>query len=80
MQDVSGFGHLNHKGRAPGGEIVSGTDAGKDAIQRADQRLIGRNKTANPCHQRNQRRLAHIGTFTAHIGAGNNQHSALGCQ
>ena len=80
MQDIGGFCHLHHKGGAAGGQIVRCTYAGKYAIDRADDRLACRHVAADMGHQYDQRRLAHIGAFTAHVRAGNDQHSALGRQ
>ena len=77
VQDVGGFGHLHHEGRTAGSQIVRRADAGEDAIHRADGGLGGRHVTADVRHQHNQRRLPHIGAFTAHVRAGDDQHAAL---
>ncbi|VTM87515.1 Uncharacterised protein [Raoultella ornithinolytica] len=58
-------------------QVICRADAGKDAIDRADFNFLRRDVAADIGQQRNQRGLPHIGTFTAHIRAGNNQHPAL---
>ena len=77
VQDISGFGHLHHKGRTAGGEIVRRADAGENAIDRTNGRLLRGHEAADTGQQHNQRRLSHIGAFTAHVRAGNHQHAAL---
>ncbi|CNU11946.1 Uncharacterised protein [Salmonella enterica subsp. enterica serovar Bovismorbificans] len=77
MQNVRGFGHLHHKGRTPGGQVIRCADAGKNTVDGADFHVLRRNVTADIGQQGDQCRLPHIGTFTAHIGAGNDQHPAL---
>jgi hypothetical protein len=76
VQNIGGFGHLHHKGRAAAGQVRR-ADAGKDAIDGADLHLLRRDVAADIGQQRNQRGLAHIGTFTAHVRPGDDQHSPL---
>jgi hypothetical protein len=40
MQDGGGFGHFDHEGRAAGGEIVGGADAGEDLVERAENGAV----------------------------------------
>ena len=77
MQDIGGFSHLHHKGRAAAGQVIRRADAGKDAIDRPDLHLLRRDVAADIGQQRNQRGLAHIGTFTAHVRPGDDQHPPL---
>jgi hypothetical protein len=77
MQDVAGFAHLDHEGRLPAREIVTGTDAGEDAVDRADHRVHRRHETADMGEQHDQRVLAHVGALAAHVGAGNDEHPPL---
>ena len=73
MQNRRRFGHLHHEGRTSGSEIVRRTNAREDLIERAERHAAGRNKAADMCHQGDQRRLPHIGRFTAHVRAGDQQ-------
>ena len=77
MQNVGGFGHLDHKGRATARQIVRRTHTGEDTVDRANLNLLRRNVAADVGEQRDKGCLAHIGAFTAHVGAGNDQHSSL---
>ncbi|MNV17170.1 hypothetical protein D3C71_1079530 [compost metagenome] len=80
MQNVGGFGHLDHEGGATAGQIVRRPNTGEDAIDWADLHALCRNVAADISQQGDQRSLAHVGTFTAHIRAGNDQHPTLGRQ
>ena len=40
VQDVGGLGHLHHEGGAPAGEVIGGTDAGEDAVQRCQRTAL----------------------------------------
>ena len=77
MQNIGGFGHLNHKGRTTGRQVIRCAHAGKDAIDRTYLNLLRRNIAADVGQQGDQCGLAHIGTFTAHIRPGDDQHPAL---
>ena len=70
VQDVGGFGHFDHEGGAATGEVVARADAGVDAAQVADARAFGRDVAARAGEDEDERRLAHIGAFAAHVGAG----------
>ena len=74
-QDVGGFAHFDHKGRAVGGQIVGRADAGENLIDGADAGGVGGDEAAGVRQQHDVGDLAHIGGFAAHIGAGN-QHQA----
>ncbi len=77
VQDGGGFGHFDHEGRAPGGEIVGGADAGENAVERTEDAAVSRHVTADVGKQGDQRGLPHISRFTAHVGAGNQQQAAV---
>ena len=77
VQDVGGFGHLHHEGRAPGGQLVGGADAGKDAVHGADARGAGGHVAAHVGEQHDQRNLAHVGRFAAHVGAGDDEQAPV---
>lgn len=80
VQDVAGLGHLDHEGRLPAGEVVAGADAGQDAVDRADHRPAGRHEAADVGQQHDQRVLPHVGRFTAHVRAGDDQHATVRIQ
>ncbi len=80
VEDIGGFGHLHHKGGAAGGEIVRRPDAGKDTVDGADAGAVGRHEGADMGQQHDERSLAHVGGFTAHVGAGDDQHPPLPLQ
>src|SRR5207244_9450219 len=42
VEDVGGFGHLDHESAAAPGQLVAGADAREDAVNTADPRLAGR--------------------------------------
>ena len=78
VQDVGGFGHLDHEGRAPAGEIVGRADAREDLVDRAEARALRRHVRAAVREQRDQRDLPHVGRFAAHVRAGDEQHLPRG--
>ena len=75
VQDVGGFAHLHHKGRTPAGQVVAGADAGEYAVHQRQLAAGGGDETADMGQQHNQCGLAHVGGFTAHVRAGNDQHA-----
>ncbi|CPK13785.1 Uncharacterised protein [Bordetella pertussis] len=75
-QDGGRLGHLHHEGGASAGQVVGRADAGEDAVEPADARAGGRHEAAGARQQGDQGHLAHIGRFTAHVGAGDQQHAA----
>jgi hypothetical protein len=77
VQDGGSFGHLDHEGRAPGSEVVGGADAGEDAVERAEHAAVGRYVAADMGEQGDQRHLPHVGRFTAHVRAGDEQQAAV---
>ena len=77
VEDVGGLGHLHHKGGAAGGEIVRCSDAGEDAVDGADAGAVGGHEGADMSQQHDQCGLAHVGRFTAHVGACDDQHPPL---
>ena len=70
VQDVGGFGHFYHKGGAVACQIVGCADAGVDLVYGADGGGFGGDVAACVGKQGNERDLAHIGGFAAHVGAG----------
>jgi hypothetical protein len=76
VQDGGGFGHFDHEGRAAGGEVVGGADAGEDAVERAEHAALAGTIAADVGEQGDQRRLPHVGRFTAHVRAGDQQQAA----
>ena len=75
-ENGGGFGHFHHEGGAAARQIVGRADAGEDAVDLADARAGRRHEAAGARQQRDQRDLSHIGRFTAHVGAGDEQHAA----
>ena len=65
--------HLHHEGGASAGQVVTGANAGEDAVHDADARRACGHKRSHLCHQDNQRRLPQVGAFTAHVGTGDEQ-------
>ncbi len=80
VEDIGGLGHLHHKGGAAGGEIVRRSDAGEDAVDGADAGAVGGHEGADMSQQHDQRGLAHVGRFTAHVGTRDDQHPPLPLQ
>ena len=70
MQNARQFAHLDHEGTRAAGQIVRRADAGVDAVVDAHLSAACGDEAANLCHHRQQRCLAQICAFTAHIGAG----------
>src|SRR4029077_10300333 len=73
MQDGGNFTHLDEKRRTAAREIVAGADARKDAGGNGKLGLTSRNERAHLRHQNNQRGLAKVGGFAAHVRAGDQQ-------
>ena len=76
VEDVGGFRHLHHEGGAATGQVIRRTDTGKDPVQIADAGAGGRHTAAQVGEQGNQRGLAHVGGFTAHVRASDDHHTA----
>ena len=70
VEDHGGLGHLDHERGSAAREIVGRADAGEDAIDDRQQRGIGGNEGTHLRQDRQQRGLAKIGGFAAHVGAG----------
>ena len=73
VQDVRRFGHLDHEGTLAARQLVAGSDTREDAIGDADFGFLGRDKTADLRHQRDQRHLADVGALAGHVRAGDQQ-------
>ena len=69
--------HLHHKGGLAGGQVIGGADAGKDPVHDADGGAFCRDKGADLGHEDDQGRLAHVGRFTGHVGAGDDGHPVV---
>ena len=61
FQNLSYLVHLHHKGALACRQIITGTDARKNLVYRANARLTRRNKAADLRHQHQQRHLTHVG-------------------
>ena len=73
IQDGGDFAHFDEKCRAAAREIVGGADAREDAVGDGKLGLACRNERTHLRHQHNQRGLAKIGGFAAHVRAGDEQ-------
>ena len=80
VEDVGGFGHFHHEGGASRGQLVGGADAGENAVHRADASHLRRYVAAHVGEQHDQRHLAHVGGFAAHVGAGDDQQAPVHVQ
>src|SRR5439155_21817408 len=67
VEDVGGFGNLDHESAAAPGQLVAGADAREDAVNNADPRLAGRHEAADVNHQSQQRHLADVSALAGHI-------------
>ncbi len=76
VQDVRGLGHLQHERRAAAGEIVRRADAREHAIDRPDARGASRHVAAHAREDHDQRGLAHVRRFAAHVRAGDDEDAA----
>src|ERR1700741_2894453 len=70
MKEGGDFAHFYEEGGAAAGEIITGTDAGEDAVGDGELGLVGGNEAAHLSHQDDERGLAKIGGLAAHVGAG----------
>src|SRR3989442_12544783 len=71
IEDGRDFTHLNEKRGTPASEIVAGADAREDAVGDGQSGLASGNEGAHLSHEDDERGLAEIGGFAAHVGAGN---------
>src|SRR6266571_3128250 len=71
IEDGRDFAHLDEKRGAPTREIVAGADAREDAVGDGQLGLASGNEGAHLSHEDDERGLAEIGGFAAHVGAGN---------
>ena len=74
VKNRGGFGHLDHKGRTAPGEIVAGSDSGKNAIYDAQPRGTRGDEGSHLGEDYGQRRLAQVSGLPAHVGASQDQH------
>ncbi|MNG01285.1 hypothetical protein D3C84_842570 [compost metagenome] len=77
VQNVRGFAHFHHEGRAPAGQVIAGTDPGEDAVDERQFATGRRHEAADMRQQHNQSGLTHVGGFTAHVRAGDHQHARV---
>ena len=71
VQNLRRLGHLQHKGRLRVGQIIGRANAGVDGINRPQAAGAGRHVAAHAGQQHDQRHLAHVSRFTAHVRPGN---------
>ena len=74
VQDACGLHHFRHEGGFPRGDVIDRADTGEDAVDGADYGALRRDETADMRQQRDERSLAHVGGFAAHVRPGNQQH------
>ena len=70
MEDGGDFAHFDEEGGAAAGEIVAGPDAREDAIGEREAGAARGHERAHLGHQDDERGLAKIGGFAAHVGSG----------
>jgi hypothetical protein len=51
VQDIGGFGHLDHKGGAATGQVIGGANAGENPVDRPKPRRLGRHEAADMRHE-----------------------------
>ena len=73
---MRGLGHFQHERRTAPGEIVGGADARENTIERPQHGALRGHETTHMRKDGDERRLAHIRALTAHVGAGNDEHTA----
>ena len=73
VQDARGFRHFDHERGTPARKIVRRADTREDAVENRQLGFFRGNKAAHLCHQRDERRLAKIGGFSAHVRPGDEQ-------
>src|ERR1019366_5941931 len=70
VEDDGGFGHLDHEGGAAARQVVGRADAGEDAVDDGESGGFGRYERTGLGQDGDDRGLAQVGAFTAHVGAG----------
>ena len=70
LQDLRNLGHLHHKRGLARRQIIGGANPGENGVHHAHFAGFCRHKAADLRHQRNQRVLPHVGGFTCHVRAG----------
>ncbi len=78
VEDHRGFGHLDHERRAAAREIVRSADAREDAVDQRQENGIRGHPRTHLRHDCDQRRLAEIGAFAAHVRAGDDGDLVVG--
>ena len=73
LQDLGHLGHLHHEGGLPSRQVIRCTDAGEDGVHNAHMAFFGRDEGADLRHQRNEGILTHVGRFTGHVRAGDDE-------
>ena len=73
VEDCCGFGHLDHKGRASGMELIRSSDAGKDPVDQANGGTVRRYEATDMGHECNQGNLSDIGALACHVGSGDQE-------
>ena len=70
VQNLRRLHHLQHEGGLRVGQIIGCANAGVDGVNRPQAAGAGRHIRAHAGQQHNQRHLAHVGGFAAHVWAG----------
>jgi hypothetical protein len=78
IENVGSLGHLDHEGRASAGQIVGCSDARENLVEGADFRAARGHERAAMREQGDERDLAHIRRFAAHVGTRHEQHLPRG--
>ena len=77
FQNLRHLVHLHHEGALACRQIIAGTHARKDFINRTNIRLTRGDKAAHLRHQHQQCHLTHICRLACHIRAGNYHHALI---
>src|SRR5659263_658816 len=73
VEDICKFHHLYHESALTACKVVKCPNSCEYPVNPADGSKRRRNKTANLCHENNQRRLSHISGFSGHVWPGQEQ-------
>src|SRR4030095_10272495 len=72
------FSQFHEERGAAASEIVAGCDTSKDGVGKGKLGLARRDERSHLSHQNNQRGLAQIGRFAAHVGSSDEQELLAG--
>ena len=65
------FTHFHEEGGTSTGKVIGCADAGEDAVHQRQAGVCDRYEATHLGHQHDQRGLAKVGGFAAHVGASN---------